>query len=91
MATRAYEVARYIRECNIPGDMRVGSLLAILDDLLARGATSTCRRCGQPIQLQPDEKWSHLDPDRSRGCRAASYTEESGWNDALDRSWLAAS
>lgn len=43
-----------------------------------------CRSCPQTIMLV-EERWVHTDPDRSRGCRAASYREGVGWDESLSR------
>jgi hypothetical protein len=58
-----------------------------------RGTASTlqstrCSNCDQPI-THPGRWWIHTDESRSRGCRAASFTEADGWNDDLDRTWKA--
>ena len=58
---------------------------------------ATCKKCDQPIMRMPGAKWLHDDPDRSRGCRAASYRSgvalydegRSHWDDRLARSWNA--
>lgn len=50
----------------------------------------TCAKCGQPIQTdsRDRERWLHSS-DRSRGCRAATFDRENGWNDDIPRSWMA--
>ncbi|MDH6119334.1 hypothetical protein [Kitasatospora sp. GAS204B] len=50
----------------------------------------TCAKCGQPIETdsRDRERWDHSS-DRSRGCRAADFTAEDGWNDEIPRSWVA--
>jgi hypothetical protein len=48
----------------------------------------TCRRCSQPI-VEDNERWYHDDPDRSRGCRAASFVAGDGWDEALGKTWMA--
>lgn len=51
--------------------------------------TRTCR-CGMMIIRTDDEQpWVHADRDASRGCRAASFTHERGWDDAINRRWTA--
>ena len=50
---------------------------------------SSCKYCDQPIYRRPDGKWNHDDPDHSRGCRAASFRPDEGWDDSLQRSWVA--
>ncbi|TQF07024.1 hypothetical protein E6W39_38630 [Kitasatospora acidiphila] len=50
----------------------------------------TCAKCGQPIETDSRDRsrWIHSS-DRSRGCRAATFTVEDGWNDEIPRSWMA--
>lgn len=55
---------------------------------------SVCKHCGKPIVRYEDGKWCHQDPDRSRGCRAASFDSDhrrngSAWNEDLRRAWQA--
>jgi hypothetical protein len=49
-----------------------------------------CAKCGQPIETDTSdrERWVHSS-DHSRGCRAATFTAEDGWNDEIPRSWMA--
>ncbi|MFE2867250.1 hypothetical protein [Embleya sp. NPDC059259] len=49
-----------------------------------------CTKCQQPIETdsRDRERWVHSS-DRSRGCRAATFTVESGWDDEIPRSWAA--
>lgn len=49
-----------------------------------------CVKCGQPIQtdFRDRERWVHTS-DGSRGCRAATFNDEDGWNDDIPRSWTA--
>lgn len=55
---------------------------------------ATCRNCSQPIRAADREenvlrnRWVHTDEERSRGCRAASFTGRD-WNDDLAASWKA--
>ncbi|MFD8786649.1 hypothetical protein [Kitasatospora sp. NPDC059599] len=53
-------------------------------------ARDECRKCGRPSETDSGdrERWVHSS-DRSRGCRAATFTEEDGWNDEIPRSWVA--
>ncbi|MCD0453364.1 hypothetical protein LO762_29905 [Actinocorallia sp. API 0066] len=50
-----------------------------------------CAKCGKPIETTAGdrERWVHSDSDRSRGCRAATFTENEGWNDEIPRTWKA--
>jgi hypothetical protein len=50
-----------------------------------------CRRCGHPI-FQAGDTWFHRGAEggRHRGCRAASFEPDKGWDDTLDRRWTAA-
>ncbi|MFH9422946.1 hypothetical protein [Streptomyces sp. NPDC017529] len=49
-----------------------------------------CAKCGQPVETDSSdrERWVHSS-DRSRGCRAATFDPDSGWNDDIPKSWLA--
>lgn len=49
-----------------------------------------CAKCRQPIETDSSdrERWVHSS-DHSRGCRAATFTTEDGWNDEIPRSWMA--
>lgn len=51
-----------------------------------------CRRCHKSIHLVVglrSEFWVH-DSDGSRGCRAATFTKDTGWDDTIPRRWTAA-
>jgi hypothetical protein len=53
-----------------------------------------CKHCGELIVKSRDElaAWFHMTPGASRldrGCRAASFTRDGTWDDALDRKWMA--
>ena len=50
-----------------------------------------CRHCARPV-FQIGERWFHRDAEggRFRGCRAASFVDDRGWDDSLDRRWTAA-
>ena len=60
-----------------------------------------CRNCGLKIVKVLDGPWLHLSDEEAfrgrldedhffrRGCRAFSYQEGHGWNDALERNWTA--
>jgi len=58
---------------------------------------ATCKHCNQPITQMLGANWLHDDPDRCRGCRAASYRSDEAlyengtnhWDDSLDRRWNA--
>jgi hypothetical protein len=52
--------------------------------------TATCRHCHRPISRVGGGSWKHEDPERCRGCRAASFREGEGWDDSLSRTWVAA-
>ena len=59
-------------------------------NLAAATETATCRRCGKPItRIGEEAPWRHTDQDRSRGCRAATFDEGSGWDDSIPRTWTA--
>lgn len=42
-----------------------------------------CKYCDQSIARGTSGKWTHQDPDAARGCYAASYRPETGWDEAL--------
>jgi hypothetical protein len=55
-----------------------------------------CRHCDRKVILGPRwsngrRDWWHLAADGSlrRGCRAASFTDEYGWDDSIPRTRLA--
>lgn len=50
-----------------------------------------CAKCGQPVQTDSGDRgrWVHSS-DGSRGCRAATFVPDNGWNDDIPRSWMAA-
>jgi hypothetical protein len=66
----------------------VGGMVAGIAEPRDKG---TCRFCHQPIALffSEDGPWVHLNEERNRGCRAASFDADRGWNDSLDRRWTA--
>lgn len=102
IATGLFAIANMDRDDRCNGWVGFQSMLVppyweapqLLDDLTGMRGTfsalerTTCRHCGQPI-TRPGRWWIHTDDSRSRGCRAASFTETGGWNDDLDRSWTA--
>ena len=49
-----------------------------------------CRHCGRSI-FQIGDRWYHLDAqgDRMRGCYAASFVADRGWDTELHRNWKA--
>jgi hypothetical protein len=49
-----------------------------------------CRHCAGPI-FEVGDRWFHRNAEggRVRGCRAASFDDDSGWDDTLDRRWTA--
>jgi hypothetical protein len=51
---------------------------------------SACERCGRRVISIPGFV-THLGEDGGllRGCRAASFTVEDGWDDSLDKRWTA--
>lgn len=52
--------------------------------------TSTCRHCDKPIGMFfAGTRWKHMNRDRSRRCRAASFVEGVGWDDRLSNEWRA--
>jgi hypothetical protein len=61
-----------------------------LFDVIADEAVS-CRHCARRI-FEIGDRWFHRSDDggRFRGCRAASFDDDSGWDDTLDRRWMAA-
>src|SRR5262245_53641020 len=50
-----------------------------------------CVRCGRQIVPTGHDRWSHIDPQGAlmRGCYAASFVTDEGWDDSLNRSWKA--
>jgi hypothetical protein len=54
------------------------------------GVAVECGLCGRPLVQTFSGKWTHQSADGGTnvGCRAASYTQETGWND-LPRHWRA--
>lgn len=52
--------------------------------------TVQCRRCGRGV-VQDGNRWTHLAADGglSIGCRAASFTDDDGWDESLDPNWKA--
>lgn len=50
-----------------------------------------CRHCARPI-FQIGDRWFHqgAESGRYRGCRAASFVGDQGWDESLDRRWNAA-
>ena len=55
------------------------------------GHEQSCRLCARPIVNPSGEKWTHLAADGTLviGCRAASFTNETGWDDTLKVAWKA--
>jgi hypothetical protein len=53
-------------------------------------AIVACTRCGRRI-VPAGDGWRHIDPqgDLIKGCRAASFENDAGWDDRLSRSWNA--
>jgi hypothetical protein len=55
---------------------------------------ANCLHCPKTIIRAKDgdawTPWVHLEHSLSRGCRSASFDRESGWDELLDRRWLAA-
>ena len=70
----------------LPAELTVGELRAYVTRLTEHAA---CKHCGQEISRFSDGPWKH-EPNDERGCRAASFRNESGWDDSLDRRWMAA-
>jgi hypothetical protein len=66
----------------------------LTDDLLTMQGTlarerKECARCGQVI-VEQASGWTHpTEAGTFRGCRAASFHADTGWNDELDRRWKA--
>jgi hypothetical protein len=50
-----------------------------------------CLRCGRDVFLDGAGDWTHAAADggTSRGCYAASFTSETGWDESLSQSWKA--
>ncbi len=48
-----------------------------------------CIRCGREIVCRLDGTWTHRSADggQNTGCRAASFTSESLWDDAIPHTW----
>lgn len=55
------------------------------------GYERRCRRCGRAIVNPTGSTWTHLAADGALvvGCRAASFVDDEGWDDSLDRRWKA--
>jgi ABC-type thiamine transport system ATPase subunit len=55
-----------------------------------RPERTTCAKCGQPIETSKasGNQWIHSS-DGSRGCRAATFTADQGWDDSIPRNWTA--
>ena len=68
-------------------------LLDRLDGLIASAEAAVehaiCR-CGKKI-IKPfgEPKWVHDTRDQERGCRAATFHDEGGWDDSISASWVA--
>lgn len=82
--------------------MTTGELVRRLDEIadeaeaeqveMLRRERAECRNCGQKISRPVGgdvDMWRHEDADRSRSCRAASFDDETGWDDSLKRTWMA--
>jgi hypothetical protein len=88
----AVEILRFLDAVDIPDEMTVGELRALLER--GKGQASMCRNCEKPITEDgPGGTWVHA--DGSRGCRAASFDPdasevESAWDESIPRSWTAA-
>lgn len=70
----------------------LGTLYSVDSDPADDGLTiEKCARCGRTILTTDTGYTTHQGADGhlSRGCRAASFTVENGWDDNLKRSWLA--
>ncbi|WP_152646035.1 hypothetical protein [Streptacidiphilus albus] len=50
-----------------------------------------CIKCGGPVETDSRDRsrWIHS-ADGSRGCRAATFTVEDGWDETIPKSWNAA-
>lgn len=50
-----------------------------------------CARCGRELVVSETGFVTHLAEDGglNRGCRAASFDNETGWDDSLNKSWKA--
>jgi hypothetical protein len=63
-----------------------------LEELFADSAELSdvaCRHCHKPIAKDVFDVWQHLSRGgfvMTRGCRANSYDDASGWDDSLPRS-----
>jgi hypothetical protein len=60
-------------------------------ELRSREDVEPCRHCGRDIFEDARGVWQHkaADGGLNRGCRAASYTADKGWDDSLRRDWKA--
>src|SRR5690606_4583028 len=56
-------------------------VLAARDD----GYEVPCGRCGRAVVNPSGDRWTHLAADGGLfiGCRAASFTDENGWDESL--------
>jgi hypothetical protein len=66
-----------LRDLDDPRD--VAALQVALADRLD---WDTCRWCQRPIaRVKGGQWWQHIDRDHSRGCRAATFVPDEGWDD----------
>lgn len=73
-----------------PASMTVRELL---DQLEGGNLDTECAMCHKPISHMEIRRgrrvWVHHDADRSEWCRSASFTDEDGWDETLDKKWKA--
>jgi hypothetical protein len=48
-----------------------------------------CGNCGAPVIITPFKSGLVHESDMMKGCRAASFSVDSGWDDSLPRTWNA--
>ena len=59
--------------------------------LNSTGEKATCANCGAEINnISGDDSpsWRHTDPERMRGCRAASF-KDGEWDETIPKQWKA--
>jgi hypothetical protein len=70
-------------EAELGDDTSAGISTDIIDE--------TCSRCGRQIIVSSSGFVTHVSADGglNRGCRAASFHPDHGWDDNIPRSWSA--
>jgi hypothetical protein len=67
------------------------ALLTVAETKIGDRDVVKCRRCGRACYEERADVWTHVSADRgtSRGCRAASFTSDKGWDETLRGTWKA--